>query len=126
MATGGSVVTITLAGSEFTGAADSDTQRKIGGVENEFQMNGNKTARQIQTLVAWQFGPYNVECDDLSDDQTTLQNLANRKSEFPITIEYASGAIYQGTGNIVGEINFSNTSTTIPLTLGGGNILTVQ
>jgi hypothetical protein len=126
MATGGSVVAITLAGTEFTGAADSDTNRKLGGVETEVSMNGNKTARLLQTLVAWSFGPYNVECDDLNDDQTTLQNLANRKSEFPITIEYASGAIYQGTGTITGELMFSNTTTTVALNVGGSGVLTPQ
>lgn len=126
MSTGGSVESITLAGSEFTGAADSDTTRKLGGVETEVSMNGNKTARYLQTLVAWTFGPYNVECDDLQDDHTTLQNLANSKKGFPITITYASGVTYQGVGTITGELAFSNTSTTCALTVGGAGVLTKQ
>jgi hypothetical protein len=126
MATGGSVEEISLAGNIYTGAADSDTNRKIGGVENEVAMNGNGTARIIQTQVSWMFGPYNVEVDDLNDDHTTLQNLADQKKPFPITITYASGAVYQGVGTITGELQFSNTSTTAALTVGGSGKLTVQ
>jgi len=37
---GGSIESITLGGREFAVAADAESQRKLGGWENEVQANG--------------------------------------------------------------------------------------
>jgi len=47
-ATGGSIESITMDGREFAVAADAESQRKLGGFENEVQANGNGTARIIK------------------------------------------------------------------------------
>ncbi len=125
-AIGGSIESITLDGRNFAVAADVDSQRKTGGFENEVQANGDGTTRTIKTRVPWSVEGLGVNVDDDNDDQEFLQQLANRNSEFPIAITYVSGATFQGTGQITGELTYSNSNATATLGLMGSQELTKQ
>ena len=126
MSVGGPVESISLDGREFAVAADADTQRKLGGFENEYQPNGNGTARMVKTRVPWSLTGVNIDLDDDRDDHRFLQNLADGSRDFPIAITYASSAVFQGVGNITGEVQYNNTNSTAALNLGGPQKLTKQ
>jgi hypothetical protein len=123
---GGSIESISLAGREFAVASDAATQRKLGGVENEVLANGNGSARDIKTRVPWSLTDISVVIDDDYGDQEYLQELADASGFFVIAVTYASGAVYQGTGQIIGEVQYDNMASTASLSLSGPNTLTIQ
>ncbi len=125
-ATGGSIESVTLNGRTFSVAADADSQRKLGGFENEVQANGDGTARLIKTRVPWSAADLALNIDDDNGDHEFLQDLQNGNAFFPITVSYASGAIFQGTGQIVGEVQTSSTNATASVGLMGEGTLTPQ
>ena len=126
MSTGGSIESVSLAGRTFPAAADADSNRKLGGFENEIQPNGDGTVRQIKTRVAWMLDGLTLDCDDVRNDHEFLQDLSDSNSPFPITITYASGVTYQGTGYISDELQYSSQSSTCALSLAGEGKLTPQ
>jgi hypothetical protein len=115
MATGGSIESIAIAGREYAVPADAEYQLKLGGFENEVQANGNGTARIIKLRVPWSLTGGSVVVDDDNGDLEFLQERANSSRYEVITITYASGAIYQGTGIPTGEVQKSSQSTTVPI-----------
>jgi hypothetical protein len=126
MATGGSIESVSLAGRIFAVAADADTNRQMGGFNNEYQANGDGTGRQVKTRVGWSITGLAVVVDDDRGDDEFLQDLQDRKDFYPVAVTYASGAVYQGTGQITGEPTTSSQSTTKPLDLMGPGKLTPQ
>jgi len=125
-ATGGPIVGLSLSGRPYSVAEDAESNRKLGGDENEVQMNGDKTARLIKTLVPWMADGLTVSINDDNGDHEFLQSLADRNEFFDITVEYVSGAIWQGTGQIIGEIPYSSKNSTAPITLSGTGTFTQQ
>lgn len=125
-AIGGSIESVTLDGRSFAVAADAEAQRKLGGFENEVQANGDGTARLIKTRVPLSIDGLTVEVDDSRGDHEFLQELSNRNDYFPITLTYASGVTYQGTAQIVGEMQSSSQNATAAVSLMGPGILTKQ
>ena len=125
-ATGGSIESVTLDGREFPIAADAEVQRKLGGFENEVQPNGDGTARLIKTRVPFSLDGLTIETDDDRGDQEFLQALSNRNDFWPIAITYASGKVYQGTAQIVGEMQASSQNATTAVSLMGPGNLTPQ
>ncbi|MNI42011.1 hypothetical protein D3C73_962810 [compost metagenome] len=123
---GGSIESVGLAGRTFSVAADADSNRKLGGWENETQPNGDGTGRLIKTRVAWLIDGLTLSIDDLRGDQEYLQDLKDRLDFFPIDITYASGAVYSGLGQVTGEEQTSSMSTTAAVTLSGPGKLTRQ
>jgi hypothetical protein len=125
-AVGGSIESVSLSGRQFAVAADAEVNRKHGGWENEVQANGDGSARLIKTRVPLMLDGLVVEIDDNRGDVEYLQGLANRNDFFPIAITYASGITYQGTAQIVGEMQASSQSATATLSLSGPGTLTKQ
>jgi len=125
-AIGGSIESISLDGRNFAVAADAEANRKIGGFENEVVSNGDGSARLIKTRVPLNLDGLTVEIDDDRGDHEFIQELSNRTDFFPITITYASGAVYQGTGQITGETQASSQSATASLNLMGPGNMTKQ
>ena len=126
-AIGGSIQEVALQGRTFAVAADAESQRKLGGFENEVQPNGDgMTARLIKTRVTWMLDGLMFEMDDSRDDHLFLQNLANQNDYFPVSIVYASQEVYQGTGQITGEIQTSSQSAMASVSLMGPGVLTRQ
>lgn len=125
-AVGGSIESVTLDGREFPVAADAEAQRKLGGFENEVQANGNATARLIKTRVPLSIDGLTLECDDSRADQEFLQGLADRNDYWPLAITHASGVVYRGTAQIVGEMQYSTQNATASVSFMGPGILTKQ
>jgi hypothetical protein len=125
-AIGGSIEAVSLRGRLFSVPADQDTNRKLGGFENEVQTNGNGTARLIKTRVAWSISDLTVEVDDTAGDHEFIQSLADGKDYFTTVITYASGEVYSGTGQIVGEIQTGSQNTTCSVSLQGTGVLKKQ
>jgi len=125
-AVGGSIESISLSGREFTVATDAESNRKLGGFENEVQANGDGSARLIKTRVPLSIDGLTLETDDNRGDQEFLQSLSDETDFFAIAITYASGAVYQGRAMIVGEIQASSQNATTPISLMGPGELTKQ
>ena len=126
MAVGGSIESIELDGRGFSVAADAEAQRKLGGFENEVQANGDGTARIIKTRVPLSIDGLTVQVDDSRGDQEFLQDLSDRNDFFIIGITYASGSTYQGTAQLVGEMQASSQNATAAVSLMGPGRLTKQ
>lgn len=125
-AIGGSIESLTLDGREFPVAADAEAQRKLGGFENEVEMNGDSSARLIKTRVPLMIEGVVIQIDDDRGDNEYVQGLADRNDFFPIVITYASGNSYQGTAQMTGDLQSSSQKATMPITLMGPGILTKQ
>ncbi|MEE9393703.1 MAG: hypothetical protein V3W41_14465 [Planctomycetota bacterium] len=126
MATGGSIESIAFEGRSFSVPADADAGRKLGGSENDVQANGDETARLIKTRVAWGLADLTIAIDDDTGDAEFLQELADRNGFFSVTITFASGNIYQGTGQLTGEMPTASQATTAAINLMGQGRLTKQ
>lgn len=125
-AIGGSIESVNLNGRTFAIAADADVNRKHGGFENEVQANGDGSGRLIKTRVPWGLEGLQLAIDDDRGDQEFLQDLSNTKGFFPINATYASGAVFQGTGQITGDLQSSNQAATGAVKLMGTGTLTKQ
>lgn len=125
-AVGGSIESVSIKGRSFAVAADADGSRKLGGFENEKQLNGNGTSRTIKSRVGWMIGGLSLSLDDTMGDQEFLQEIADGLEDVAISITLASSAIYSGTGTITGEIAGSTQSATGEIELSGGGKLEKQ
>ena len=125
-AVGGSLEGLHLDGRIFAIAADAESNRKLGGFENEVVANGDGSARIIKTRVPLSLDGLTVEVDDDRGDHEFLQDLADRKDFFPIALVYASGITYQGTAIITSEMQASSQSTTAEVSLMGPGKLVKQ
>ena len=125
-AVGGSLESITIDGREFPVAADVEAQRKLGGFENELLANGNGTSRLIKTRVPWSLEGVVVEVDDGRGDHEFLQAAADSFDLFPVALTYSSGFTYQGTGQIVAEMQASSQNASAAVSLMGTGVLTRQ
>lgn len=125
-AVGGSIESVALDGRLFSVASDADSNRKLGGFENEVQSNGDQTARLVKTAVPWSVDGLTLSIDDTRGDAEYLQELQDRTDFYPIAITYPSGVVYQGTGQIVGETATSSQNTTGAVALMGSGKLTQQ
>ncbi len=119
MPIGGPLESLTLSGRTFAVASDNDAGRAIGGYNNEISMNGDGSSRTLKTRVPWTLGGINISVDDLNQDNEYIQNLADSKSDFAISGTFASGAIFQGAGQITDSIEFSNLSSTCTVSVSG-------
>lgn len=118
-AVGGSIVEVSLGGRIYAVAADAESNRKLGGFENEIMMNGDGSARVIKTRVPLQLDGLTLEVDDARADQEYLQNLADANDFFVLSITFAGGDTWQGTAQISGEFQYSSKNATAQVTLVG-------
>jgi hypothetical protein len=126
MAVGGSVESVSIAGRNFPATGDADVQVTLGGYTNAYEANGDGTARLIKTRVPWMITGLVLEVDHTRGDQEFIQDAANGTSDVPISITYASGVTFQGSGLVVDEINASSQSASMTVALGGSGELTQQ
>lgn len=126
MTIGGSVREFSIAGRSFAVAADADVNMKLGGSENETQANGNGTSRRLQTVTPWSLDGLVLTIDDDAGDLEFLQDLANDGGDEAVTITYASGEVYQGSGAPEGEIAKASQATTAAVKFAGPGALTKQ
>lgn len=121
----GSIVRVTLDGREFPVAYDSESDRALGGYNNEVEMNGNRTARLIKKMSPAKLSGMGIVIDDGRADQEYIQNLADMKGFFSTEVEYVSGAIYGGQLQIIGEINVGSMKGTAELEFSGGELTAI-
>jgi len=125
-AVGGSIESISLDGRIFSVPADVESQRKLGGFENEVQANGDGTARIIKTRVPLSIDGLTVSIDDTNGDHEFINGLTSRSDFFPIVIQYASGVRYQALAQVVGENAASSQNSVATVSLMGPGELTRQ
>lgn len=118
-AVGGPLETVSIAGREFRCTADSDINRKFGGFENEYQPNGDGSARMIKTRINWLLGGVGVEIDNDNNDQEYLEAVKDSQDDVDIVATYTDGNSYTGRGNISGELSYSNNSAAASFDLSG-------
>ena len=123
---GGSIQSVTLAGRIFPVAADVESDRKLGGFENEFMPNGDGSGRIVKTRTGWSLGTIAVEVNDDREDQEFLQELIDSPDFFPVAVTYVTDATYQGQGQITGELNTASKEAKAEITLQGPGKLTKQ
>lgn len=121
-AIGGSLLWVSFAGRMFAVAADAESNRGLGGWENEVQANGDGSVRVIGTRVPSFSDSLTVSVDDDRADQEYIQGLADSKQLFTIGLGYASGAVYQCSGQFTGEIRYSSKNATCSVTVSGTNL----
>lgn len=127
-AVGGSIESVSVDGRTFAVAADAEAQRGIGGFSNEIQMNGNGTARQVKTRMAWSVTGVTLSIDDARGDHEFLQNIADGSAFVPMSVTQANGEVYQGEGTLAGGemITFNTQNATAEVTMSGPGRLTRQ
>lgn len=125
-AVAGSMESVVLDGRSFSVTADADSQRKMGGWENDVQANGDGTVRLIKTRVPFSISDLALVIDDERGDAEFLSALQARNELFPVTASYASGATFQGTGAVTGEVTTSSQNQTASVSLMGSGELTKQ
>jgi hypothetical protein len=126
-AIGGPIVEVTIAGRIFNATGDANGTRHLGGYKSERQPNGDgKTDRNILTPTNWYVNGVTIEMDDDRDDQQFIQNTINGGKDQVITVEYTSGAVYQGVGSVTGDHDFANESASATVNLGGPGEFTKQ
>ena len=125
-AVGGPIDSISFDGRLFSVAGDADSNRKLGGSENDVQPNGDGTARMIKTAVSWKIDGLSLSIDDFLEDQEFLQSIADKNGWSVVKIIYASGAVYQGSGTITGETQVSSANTVAAVEVMGTGVLTLQ
>jgi hypothetical protein len=126
MPVGGSIESVNLNGRTFSVATDADVNRKLGGFENEVLANGDGSGRLIKTRVPFSLEGFALSVDDDRGDQEYIQDLADSKGFFPINMTLASGAVFQGEGQITGDFAYSSQSATAAVNLMGTGKLTKQ
>jgi hypothetical protein len=107
--------------------SDTDASRALGGFENEVLPNGDGSARLKKMRRKWRIGGMSVACDDaINNDQKNLQDVADSKEFIPVVMYMADGSIFSGTGQIEGELNFSNQNAACTFDLAGPQKLVRQ
>lgn len=125
-AIGGSITSLNIDGRLFAVASDSDSTRDLGGSKNEVQPNGNGTVRLVKTVGPWMLEGIAVEIDDSRNDHEFLQERANSNTLFAVSITYASGLVYQGVGQLTGDLKTASQAQTAAINLMGQGELTQQ
>lgn len=126
-AVGGSPQECSVSGRIFAVASDSGAPRKLGGKENEFQMNGDgATGRYIKKAVGWKI-TLKLSIDDDLGDLEYLQDLVDANEPFPFNYTEASGLTYgNSTAQITSELQRDGESATAEVTFEGPGRLELQ
>lgn len=125
-AVGGSIVSVSIAGRLFSVAADADASINVGGRTNEYQANGDGTARKIQTCECWSVSGVSLSIDDSQGDLEFLQDTSDSTDDVVIVFEMASGVRWRGKGGIQDKVERSTQSTTAALAFAGPDKLERQ
>ncbi|HAV1412731.1 hypothetical protein P3521_03770 [Vibrio parahaemolyticus] len=122
MSVWGSIRRIALDGRDFPVAADGESDRNLGGYENEVEMNGDSSVRLIKKVVSAAIDSIPIAIDDSRNDQEYLKDLESLSGLFGCEVEYASGAIYGGQVQIVGGIKVGSMKGTAEISLNGAEL----
>lgn len=118
-AVGGPIEEVNVDGRRFVVAADADAERDLGGFTNEVSPNGDGSARLLKSRKAWKIGGLTLEINANRGDQEYLQEKADSKVFFPISVTYCGGEVYGGVGQLTGDIKASGMKATCPVEFSG-------
>lgn len=119
MSVSGSVESCQVDGRRFSVAADADAERDLGGFTTEAQPNGDGTVRYVKTRKVWKFGGLSLSVDDNKGDQEFLQDKADAKEPYPISITLVSGVTYSGVGMVTGDLASKTMNGTVDVEFSG-------
>ena len=125
-AIGGSIESMEIRGRTFPVAADADASRDVGGFTNEVQPNGDGSARLVKTRKPWMLEGLTIEVNDDRGDHEFLQDIADGQDFVAIGITFASGATWQGSGQIVDDLKYSSQNATAEVKFAGPGQMTQQ
>lgn len=116
----GAIRALTIAGRGFKVAHDGPGNRMVGGRSNEIVMNGDGTARTIQTVMPGSINDLQIEIDDTKNDQEYIQGIVDAGLPVVVVVTYASGVSYTGDLVITGEPSKDETNGLMTMSFQGG------
>jgi hypothetical protein len=96
-----------------TGSAGSKTYKvkggeshklDLGGKSSEIRMNGDKTGHAVKTAKPWGAKDLNLAVANVTDGIEFLQDIQDEDPLAIITVTYADGRTYKGSGTITGDL----------------------
>jgi hypothetical protein len=126
MATGGSILGVSVNNRRFPVAADADSNRDLGGFTSESQPNGDGTRRRVKTRKVWMVDGVQLEIDNLRQDLEFLQAVQDGEDDVPIVFEYIDGTSYAALGNVEGDLKAASQNATGTLSFTGPGTLKQQ
>jgi len=132
MATGGDIVEITYTHPVLgTGRLDpkgsEDTEIDFGGYlkqDNDDGVRGSGTVLQVMNRKRWSVTVPPVAWDSDPDTMETLQSLTNDPLDSVWTFTFIDGAVYKGSGSIVGDLKGNkNAAAVSSFKIAGGGSL---
>ena len=120
--TGGSIGSLSINGRNFSVDGDVDAAQALKKFENEMKANGDGTIRLIKKRQVQKLEALPVAINDSQNDLEFLSDLNDNGDGgvdglFNITVALASGAIYSGRGQFVGDMMRQTSESTAELTL---------
>ena len=123
-ANAGPLETVSVDGREFLAVGDASPDRILGGYTNEILINGNqKTHRTLKTPTPWSMADSEFECNDELGDQEYLEQKQASEADLDFVYTYASGAVYQGVGQLTGDLAYKGMTASISFGSGGSGEL---
>ena len=126
MPIGGPIVSLSIAGRAYKSAGDASVTIQQGGKTISTEPNGDGTTRNIQTVAPWKCEGAALQIDPDAGDLEFLQAISDRGADEVFTVEYASGAIYQGIGVPNGDLPEDTSKATASVNFAGPGKLTKQ
>lgn len=104
-----------------------DIELSVGGImvnDDDAQVTGAGTNIKQMNRVRWYVNVPPCGWDSTDDTLINLQNIRSAAPESTMTFTFIDGAVYKGTGNIVGDlIGNKNTATINGFKVSGGGQL---
>lgn len=125
-AIGGPITELSWAGRTFKSAGDASVSIGLGGKTNALESNGDSSVRTIQAVAQWTCEGAAVNIDPDNGDQEFIQERTDAGLQEVFNVTLASGVVYQGKGQTVGELKFDTSKATAAVNFGGGGKLTKQ
>lgn len=123
---GGPIESVGINGRTFAVTADTDSNRKIGGYENEVLAFGDGSSYMKKTRVPFSVDGITIGIDDTRGDHEYIEEVKAMTDFVPVTVTYASGAVWQGSAQITGETAYSSANGTMGIALSGTGSFTQQ
>ena len=103
----------------FNVQSDQSITPDLGGYTNARQINGNGTGHSKKAAKPWELAGLQLEYDPENGDQEFLQDIADSAIDSVVTWQHIDGYVYQGKGQIEGDIKADSNTGYIPITLMG-------
>ena len=130
-AVGGDIIQLafthpTLSGATFFPKANEESTYDLGGIRTDDDssgIDGGGTLIQKKTRVPWSWEGTIAGDMNTRQELESLTALAGNPIEATWKIAHINGAVYQGTGMVVGDVQQNGLNATIKLKLNGSQTL---